>query len=102
MGMSGITPVTGSTSSLLSLLAEAEGGLSDPTLVDSLIASGTQAATPDAAYNECGRRGSSSDLQDQIQSAVSAALQSAEQSGSTDLKGTIYNTLVDGTQEQRD
>jgi hypothetical protein len=91
--MSGITSVSGYNSSLLSLLAQAEGGLGDPTLVDSLIASGSQAATQDTGTTSAAT-GSSSDLQDQIQAAVLAALETAEQSGNSDLKGTIYNTLV--------
>jgi hypothetical protein len=90
--MSGITAASGYSSSLSSLLAQAEGG-GDSTLVDSLIAGQTQPAAQDDATSGT-TTGSSSDLQSQIQSAVTAALQSAEDSGSTDLKGTVYNALV--------
>jgi len=93
MGVSGITPVSGNNSSLLALLAQAESGQSDPTLVDSLLASENQAADQAPATTSA-TTGSSSGLQNLIQSAVSAALQSAEDSGSTDLKGTVYNALV--------
>jgi hypothetical protein len=91
--MSGITAASGYSSSLASLLAQAEGG-GDSTLVDSLIAGQTQSAAQDDATSSATTTGSSSDLQSQIQSAVTAALQSAEDSGSTDLKGTVYNALV--------
>ena len=47
--MSGITAVSGNNSSLLALLAQADAGQSDPTLVDSLIASEDQASTQDTA-----------------------------------------------------
>jgi hypothetical protein len=90
--MSGISAASGYSSSLLSLLTQAEGG-DDSTLVDPLVADQTQPAAQDDATSGTTTE-SSSGLQSQIQSAVTAALQSAEDSGSTDLKGTVYNTLV--------
>jgi hypothetical protein len=92
--MSGITGISGYNASLLPLLSEAESGLSDPSLLNSVIAGGIQAASPDSGASSATGTGSSSDLQDQIQSAVTAALQSAEESGNPDLKDVVYNTLV--------
>ena len=103
--MSQISGVGGYNSSLLPLLSQAESGasdpllsqaesgLSDPSLLDSLVSGNPQTTSQDADASSTATGGSSS-LQTQIQSAVSAALQGAEQSGGSDLKGVVYNALV--------
>jgi hypothetical protein len=96
--MSGITSVSGSNFDYYQWLMQAaaeDGEQNDPSVVAPAGVSALQVVSPDdeAATTNVGT-GSSTSLADQIQSAVSAALQSAEQSGSADLKGTIYNTLV--------
>ncbi len=92
--MSGIANVGGYNANLLPLLSQAESGLSDPSLLNSLIdPSNLQTDSQDSGASTAGT-GSSSNLQDLIQSAVTAALQTAEQSGTADLKGVVYNALV--------
>ncbi len=95
--MSGITGISGSNANLLSLLPQPESDSSDPSLLNSLVASGPQTAGQDSGTSttttETGT-GSSSGLQDEIQSAVTAALEGAEQSGGSDLKTVVYNALV--------
>ena len=91
--MSGITGISGYNANLLPLLAQTDSGSSDAALFDSLASSGLQTTSQDTAASTTAS-GSSSDLQNQIQSAVTTALQGAEQSGSSDLKGVVYNTLV--------
>lgn len=92
--MSGITSIGAANSNLFQLLAQADAQQSDQSLLTPASAL-LQVVSSDAeaSATDVGASGSTS-LQDQIQSAVSAALQSAEQSGSSDLKGTIYTTLV--------
>ncbi len=96
--MSGITGISGYNSSLLPLLSETESGASDSSILDSPISGDLQTTNQDASSSTAAT-GSSSDLQDQIQSAVAAALQSAEQAGGSDLKGVVYNSLVQVLQE---
>ena len=96
--MSGIAGISGYSANLLPLLSQAESGLSDPSLLNSLLGGNLTAASQDGSGTSSASSttgtGSSSNLQDQIQSAVTAALQSAEQSGDADLKDVVYNTLV--------
>ncbi len=92
--MSGITGISGNSASLLSLLSQAESGLGGSSLLDSLVAPGIVPTASEDSGTSATTTGSSSDLQEQIQSAVTAALQSAEQLGSSDLKGVVYNALV--------
>src|SRR5208283_4778047 len=91
--MSGITGIGGYSASLLSLLTQTDNGASDASLLNSL-ASSALPATSQEGSGSTAASGSSSDLKDQIQTAVTTALQSAEQSGSTDLKSVVYNALV--------
>jgi hypothetical protein len=96
--MSAITAISGYNANLLSLLSQAEG-TSDSSLLNSLVdGSSLPSASQDSGASSTST-GSSSDLQNQIQSAVTAALQSAEQSGNPDLKGVVYNTLVQVLQD---
>jgi hypothetical protein len=103
--MSGITSVSNTTPSLIEWLAQAEqDGTDDPTLLDSLLANETQTAASDPTTATTGAgatdggtsdsgRATSTDLENQVQSAVASAMDSADQAGG-DLKTAIYNALV--------
>lgn len=95
--MSGISGVGGYNANLLPWLTQADGSDPDsPSVLSSQAASGTQAAGPDAETAAASAEtGGSTDLENQIRSAVLSALQGAESSGnSTDLKDAIYKALV--------
>jgi hypothetical protein len=95
--MSAITGVSGSNANLLQWLTQAEAGnADDESTIPALAASQLQAESPDAEAATTDTEGeSSTDLEKQIRSAVSSALQTAEQSGSVaDLKTVVHNSLV--------
>ncbi len=101
--MSAISGFSGYNANLLPFLSQAEGGSSNPSLLNSLIPGGLQAASqgssPASTALGSSLAGTSSSLQNQIQSAVTTALQGAEQSGNPDLKGVVYSTLVQVLQD---
>ena len=99
--MSGISAVTSPVPNLAQLLSDSESGLtSGSSDLSSLLASGLQNITSDdtsgttASSLDRLRHGSSSDLQTQVQSAITSAIESAEQSGGGNLKTAVYNALV--------
>jgi hypothetical protein len=102
--MSGISGITSPGIGLAQLLSnpasgQSQSGLSsDPSLLNSLVSSGLQTITggssSSADASSSSANGTPSDLQAQIQSAITDALQTAEQSGGSDLKGVDYNALV--------
>jgi hypothetical protein len=92
--MAGIAGIGGYNTNLLPVLSQAASDSSNPSLSNSSIATGLQSSTGQSTANSAAGTSSSSDLQNQIRSAVSAALQGVEESGNTDLKGVVYKALI--------
>jgi hypothetical protein len=92
--MSAISAINANNLSLMSLLLQEDDGGGVSSLLSQLPSSAVPPTSDQTAATSSADSGSSSTLQDQIQSSVATALQSAEESGNPDLKGVIYNTLV--------
>lgn len=89
--MSGINSIGTYDPSLAALLAQAQDRTKDSSPVDEVA---SNAAQPSTAAPAAPTAADASDLETQVQGAISAALQGAEQSGGGDLKDAIYNALV--------